>query len=215
MSELLTNIGTFFASGPGQGLMKVLQLGTAGGGLVGNILNERMRSQELSRLSNAEKTLADPTKLSAEVRAATQPLNEGLVSSVSEPVIAGLAERGLSQAPGIQAAAVSSALAPFEQQNQQTALQLVLARLGLPIEYARTILAGLPPNTNLAPIMAMLAGAKGGGTDPSLDPTIAKLIAGSPMTSDTSSYSAPTTLTPPPGYGGDTGDFQLPADIWG
>src|ERR1700741_2348097 len=76
-----------------------------------------------------------------EVRAATQPLSLGLVQDVTSQVSGTLAERGLSQAPGIQATELATALAPYQQQNQQTALQLVLTRLGLPLEYAKTILA--------------------------------------------------------------------------
>lgn len=200
MSELLNNIGTFFTSGVGKGLLTAGELGTAGAGLVGNILNERARSQELNRLKSSEATLADPAKLSAEVRAATQPLNQGLVQGVTEAVSGELAERGLSQAPGIQAASISGALAPYEQQNQQTALQLVLTRLGLPLEYANTILANLPKNTNLAPILALLQRNAGGVGDTS------------PF--EGPAYNIPDITPTVPSTDANTGDFNLPSDIF-
>src|ERR1700687_2418714 len=48
------------------------------------------------------------------------------------------------------------ALAPFEQQNQNTALQLVMERLGLPIQYANAYLQGLPKSSNMSPLLALL-----------------------------------------------------------
>jgi hypothetical protein len=204
--EALQSLGQFLQGPGGQSLLKVGEVGMTGAGLVGNILNERARSQELNKLKTAEATLADPTKLSSEVRAATQPLNAGLVQDVSNQVSGNLAERGLAQAPGIQATELSTALAPFEQANQQTALQLVLTRLGLPIEYAKTILAGLPQNTNLSPLLALLQrnnNPSGGST-------------GSDFTGPADFmnvlFPGGTGGTPP--IVGDTGDFQLPADIF-
>ena len=205
--EALQSLGQFLQGPGGQSLLKVGEVGMTGAGLVGNILNERARSQELNKLKTAEATLADPTKLSSEVRAATQPLNAGLVQDVTNQVSGNLAERGLAQAPGIQATELSTALAPFEQQNQNTALQLVLTRLGLPIEYAKTILAGMPQNTNLAPLLALL------GRNNS-----------SPTGSDFSGPSDFLNVLFPSGTGssggggitvpGNTGDFQIPDAIY-
>src|SRR5882672_2602073 len=186
--ETLAQLGTFLKGSGGQSLLKAGEVGMTGAGLVGNILNERSRSSELDKLKKAEATLADPTKLSSEVRAATQPLNAGLV-----------------QAPGIQATELATALAPFQQQNQNTALQLVLTRLGLPLEYAKTILAGMPQNTNLAPLLALLN--KGGptGSDFSGPGDFMNVLfpqgAGSSGGGD---------ITVP----GITGDFQIPTDIY-
>jgi hypothetical protein len=162
MSELLSNVGNFFGSPGGKGLTSLAEIGATGAGLIGNISAERQRQQELDKLKKSEAALADPNALAAQVRSATQPLNAGLVQSIENQVSGTLAEQGLSEAPGIQATAVSQALAPFQQQNQATALQLVLTRLGLPIELAKTILAGLPSNVNLAPLLALLQ--KGTGT---------------------------------------------------
>lgn len=64
-----------------------------------------------------------PQQEAQQVAAMTQPLNDQLVQGVSNPVQAYLAERGLAQAPGVQAQTLAQALAPFEQQNIQTAQQ--------------------------------------------------------------------------------------------
>lgn len=168
MPEMLGNLGQFFggSGSPGTGLLDLLGLGTAGAGTIGNIMNQKARSDQLGKISKAEKTLGNPTQLAEQVSAATQPLNEGLVQSVGNTVSGSLAERGLSQAPGIQGTELAQALAPFQQANQQTALQLVLERLGLPIQYAQAYLGGLPGNANISPILAMLM-KQGMGKPPS------------------------------------------------
>jgi hypothetical protein len=154
--DALQSIGNFFSSPGGKGLESLASIGATGAGLAGNLATEHARNQELNYLKQQQGALADPTKLASEVAAATQPLNRSLVQSVGNQVSGTLAEQGLAEAPGIQATVLSQALAPYEQQNQQTALSLVLQRLGLPLSYAQTLLSGLPPNTNLAPLMALL-----------------------------------------------------------
>jgi hypothetical protein len=147
LSAITSNVGNW---------LPVAEMGMTGAGLAGNLMNQKARSDELNYLLNQQKNLQDPTKIASEVAAATQPLNRGLVQSVENTVNANLASQGLSEAPGIQAATEAQALAPFQQQNQQTALQIVMQRLGLPLSYAGTYLAGLPPNSNLAPLLALL-----------------------------------------------------------
>jgi hypothetical protein len=154
--EALQSIGTFFGSSGGKGLTSLAELGATGAGLFGNISAERQKAQEMDYLKKQQNAIGDPTKLAAEVAAATQPLNRALVQDVGNQVSGTLAEQGLSQAPGIQASTLATSLAPFEQQNQQTALQLVMKRLGLPIEYANALLANNPKGTNLAPLLALL-----------------------------------------------------------
>jgi hypothetical protein len=150
MSDFLGQIGNFFGSSAGKGLGEIAGLGATGTGLVGNLLADRQRA---AAASAAQRNMnLTPQQLAAQVASATQPLNAGLVQAVTGATNANLAEQGLSQAPGLIATATSQALAPYEQANQQTAMQLVLQRLGLPAELARTI----PPNANLAPLLAML-----------------------------------------------------------
>lgn len=164
MSDFLSSLGNFFGSSAGKGLGEIAGLGATGTGLVGNLLADQQRAAA-AKQAQANMNLS-PQALAAQVSSATQPLDRSLVQAVTGNVNANLAEQGLSQAPGLIATATSQALAPFQQQNQQTAMQLVLQRLGLPAEFARTI----PANANLAPLLALLMkgglpGA-GGGTFP-------------------------------------------------
>lgn len=100
-----------------------------------------------------------PEAVSNMVAAATKPLSSGLTSSVSNVVNANLAEQGLSQAPGIQTQNLAQALAPYQQNEQQMAMEQVFKVLGLPTEALRAM--NLTPQPNLA---AMLAGS---GSQPS------------------------------------------------
>lgn len=109
--------------------MKLLTAGMFGGGELGNLLQEHKSTQYQDLLL---KYAQNPQLLSQAVASATKPLDNALVQSVNNTVQANQAARGLSQAPGIFAASEAQALAPFVQQNQQTAQNQVLASLGLP-----------------------------------------------------------------------------------
>lgn len=156
MSDLLASVGNFFGSSAGKGLGEIAGLGATGAGLVGNLAADRQRAAA-AKAAQANMNLT-PQQLSAMVSGAEHPLDKALVQAVSGNVNANLAEQGLSEAPGIQATVLSQALAPFEQQNQNAALQLVMRKLGLPAEFAATI----PQNAQLAPLLALLM--KGFGT---------------------------------------------------
>jgi hypothetical protein len=147
---ILNSIANFFSSSAGKGLGEIAGLGATGAGLAGNLAAEHQRSIAAKQAqANANLT---PEQLAEQVKSATQPLNAGLVQAITGNVNANMAEQGLSQAPGLQATEIAQALAGPEQMNQQTALALVLKKLGLPAEFASTI----PPNSNLAPLLAML-----------------------------------------------------------
>jgi hypothetical protein len=212
MPDALQSIGQFFSSPGGKGLESLASIGATGAGLAGNLATEHARNQELNYLKQQQAQLQDPTKLASEVAAATQPLNRSLVQSVGNQVSGTLAEQGLAEAPGIQATVLSQALAPYEQQNQQTALQLVLQRLGLPLSYAQTLLQGLPPNVNLAPLMALL-NRPGVPTGTNANPTaLLNLLRSANMPGQTPTESTlPDWLTSP-----DTnvGDFSLPSEVY-
>jgi hypothetical protein len=204
--EQIASIGKFFSSPAGSGVKDIATLGSAGAGLYGNISAERQRAQELNNLkaqqANAERT---PQQLAADVASAERPLDKALVQSVGNQVSGTLAEQGLSQAPGIQAQALAQGLAPFQQQNQQAALQLVLKRLGLPVEYAQTLLAGNPAPADLSKLLALLGRPSGGTSAGGLDMAqLQKLLnqnsggEATPATADWSrSYSASAPATPP------------------
>lgn len=160
MSDALGSIGSFFGSqsgSAGAGLGDLFGLGTTGAGLVGNLMADKQRSAA-TKAAQANMNLT-PAQLGAQVTQATQPLDQGLVQAITGNVNANMAEQGLSQAPGLQAQAIAQGLAGPEQQNQQQALQLVMAKLGLPAE----LLKSIPPNSPLAPMLALLMKNMGGG----------------------------------------------------
>lgn len=150
MSDFLGQIGNFFSGPTGKGLSTLAGLGSAGAGLYGNISADQQRQQALNQ-AKANANLS-PQALSNMVTQATQPLNANLVRAITGQVNANEAEQGLSQAPGLTAQAVSQGLAPYEQKNQQQALQLVMQKLGLPSTFASLI----PPNTNMNQLLALL-----------------------------------------------------------
>jgi hypothetical protein len=187
MPDFLGQIGSFFGSPAGKGLGEVAGLGATGAGLVGNLLADQQRSAA-AKQAQANMNLT-PQQLASMVSSATQPLNRGLVQAITGNVDANLAEQGLSQAPGIQATTLAQALAGPEQQNQDTALKLVLQKLGLPAEFARTI----PANANLSPLLALLFKgfgnqAPGGGVSgyPTTGPNLSQL--GTPDPSSTGDF---------------------------
>jgi len=100
-----------------------------GAGELGNIIQG---SKENSYQNKILSLLNNPAALAQLASKLQQPLNSGLTQNVTNQVQGNLAERGLSQAPGIFAASESQALAPYYQQNQNTALQSVLQLLGMP-----------------------------------------------------------------------------------
>jgi hypothetical protein len=95
----------------------------------------------------------------------TKPLSSGLTSSVSNVVNANLAEQGLSQAPGIQTQVLSQALAPYQQQEQQFAIQEAFKSLGLPAEALASLNSTMNP-TGLAGMLKNIlpgSGSSSGG----------------------------------------------------
>ena len=160
MAQTLGTVGSFFSTPSGKGIETLAGLGSAGAGLYGNISADQQRQQALNQAkANAALT---PQQLGTMVSGATAPLNANLVQAVTGATNANLAEQGLSQAPGLIAQATAQGLAPFEQQNQQTALQLVLQKLGLPAHFASLI----PPNTNMSQLLALLMRGNTPGATP-------------------------------------------------
>jgi hypothetical protein len=143
MEGLAQAFSSFF-NNPGD--VKLLQTGIAGAGTAGNIMQQVKANQYRDFVMSL---LGNPAKLAALVSKIQQPLNRGLEQSVGNQVQGDLASRGLSQAPGIFAASESQALAPYEQQNQNTALNAIMQALGLP---AGTFGA----QTNLSPLFSSL-----------------------------------------------------------
>jgi hypothetical protein len=135
-------------------LIPALTVGTTGAGLIGNIMNSIQRGKVASQAEkNANLT---PEQLGSMVSKAEQPLSNALIQQVTGAVNATDAAKGLSGAPGILSADIAGTLAPYEQQNQQTALQLILKQLGLPDETLAALSAGGGGNANMSPLLMML-----------------------------------------------------------
>jgi hypothetical protein len=107
--------------------------------------------------SQAEKNASlTPGQLGSMVSGAEQPLDRSLINTVNNQVQGDMASRGLAEAPGIFASSEAQALAPFEQQNQQTALQLILQKLGLPAETLAALKSGGGGMANMNPLLQMI-----------------------------------------------------------
>jgi hypothetical protein len=100
-----------------------------GFGTIGNIIEQQKKAAYQNKIMSL---LNNPAALAAMAAKLQKPLDAGLTQAVTNQVQGNMAERGLSQAPGIFAASESQALAPYVQQNQQTAMNAVLQLLGLP-----------------------------------------------------------------------------------
>jgi len=132
----------------------ILQIGTSGAGIVGNILNSIQQGKVAS--AAAKNANLSPTQLATQVSQAEQPLDRSLINTVNNQVQADMASRGLAEAPGIFASTEAQALAPFQQQNQQAALQLIMQKLGLPAETLYALRAGGGGYANLSPLLQSL-----------------------------------------------------------
>jgi hypothetical protein len=113
-------------------------------------MNAITRGKAVGQLESASKL--SPEALAAKVAGATQPLNRGLVQAINNQVQADMASRGLAQAPGVFSAEEEQTLAPFQQANQQRAMQLILAQLGIPGE----ILQNTQGSANVMPAIMQL-----------------------------------------------------------
>lgn len=165
MSSVLSSIGGLFSKGAAP-----VSLGL---GEIGNLLAGHAQSSALSKAeaplpgyqAQLQQLLATtPAQEAQQASAIQQPLNQNLVQTTQNTVNADLASRGLSESPGISAATESQALAPFEQQNYDTALSTVAQKLGLDestvAEQIQSIMGTipglLPKGQSLSPAMLML-----------------------------------------------------------
>lgn len=123
-----------------------------------------------------------------------KPLSTGLTTGVGNIVQGQLAERGLNQAPGIYGEVLAQALAPFQMQEQQNAMQMAMKQLGLPAE--------------------ILAGSQGGGPG-NLPTLLQSLMQPQGKTNYPSIPSTPSGGTSPSEPGIPSGWNPDMPDIWG
>lgn len=152
--DSLTNL---FQAGKGDGgwLSKFitspgLKLGLAGSGAIGNIMANRSRNQVLSKEMQQMDMLnkLTPAEITSGINSLQQPMSTNLINNVTNATQGKLAERGLSQAPGIFASELGQGLAPYQLQLQQMAQDAYFRKLGLPISARPSPFGPFPQTTN-------------------------------------------------------------------
>lgn len=146
---------------------------TGGAGAVSNFINSRKQNSYLNNQLAYQKLLMqmakNPQMLRDRVAGFEKPLDQGLVSGVGNAVQANLAQRGLGASPSIANDVFAQALAPYQQHNQDLAVQEAFQSLGLPTQ------SGAVPQFNqpqdLAMIIKNLLDFKGGAPSPVSLPT--------------------------------------------
>ena len=219
LSGITGALGSLGGAGGAGGMpewMKLLTLGTGITGTVGNVLGGNLRNQALTQQLALQQKYANmsPADFSNYIQGFTRPLSGALTSGVGNVVQANMAERGLSQAPGIFSSSLAQAIAPFQLQEQQIGTNAAMQSLGLPIEAAARFLP-YPQTQDTSQIWRMLLGRYNGmGTG-----GMGGGITGAPQ--DPSGYTPggwlppPTPPAPPPGPGGDTGFDWSSIGGWG
>ena len=120
-----------------------LKAGLTGIGALQSILAERKRNEILNQYLGLAN---NPEASAAAIRSMTQPLDQGLVQNVGNQTQAYLAERGLSESPQISESVLSQSLAPYEQQNQQTAMNEYYRNLALGLQASNPALLPYEPD---------------------------------------------------------------------
>src|SRR5438046_9594108 len=100
-----------------------LKLGLAGSGAVGNIMANKAKNQVLSKEMAQMDYLnkLTPAQIASGITSLQQPLSGNLINNVTNATQANMAERGLSQAPGIFGTELAQGLAPYHIQEKQLA----------------------------------------------------------------------------------------------
>jgi hypothetical protein len=121
------------------------------------IRNWGLQSQAINQANQLQALASNPTAMAARIRAAQQPLSQGLVSDVTNQVQGQMAERGLALSPSIMNQVMGQALGPYQMQEQQLAMQSVMD----PYQMAIAALQGAgrltPPPANTAGLWGQFA----------------------------------------------------------
>jgi len=154
VSDFLTTITKTFpengpnAGSPMAGIGTLGQLGVGGMGIIGNIISAIRANQVSSDLQKQQKLVMElarnPAMLAARARALQQPLSQSLLSNVGSGVQSQLQSRGLGSSPAQAGAIMSQTLAPYEQRQQEEAMNSLLNLLGMG-STAGTAAAGAVP----------------------------------------------------------------------
>jgi len=152
LTNMLGSVGSFFggSGSAASSIAPLAQIGTGVAGTIGNIEGNNTKNSVLQQQMDYTKQLQamTPTQLASGIQQLQQPLSANLTNSVGNTVQGQLAERGLSQAPGIYGSSLAQALAPYQLQEQQLATNAYLQKLGLPIQSRPSPFGPYPANTN-------------------------------------------------------------------
>lgn len=161
---------------PGGGLSKLLPAILAGTGImgtVGNIKGNATKNAVLQDQMNLTKKYENmtPAQVASGISSLEAPLSKNLTNTVGNTVQGQLAERGLSQAPGIFASSLGQGLAPYQLQEQQLAQDAFFKKLGLPIQARPSPFGPFPNQTNTSAtwqnfLKTMQPPGGGGGATP-------------------------------------------------
>jgi hypothetical protein len=151
-SDMMSNLTS--AGGPLSKILPAILAGTGILGTVGNIQGNQARNAVLNQQMALTKKYANltPAQISSGVTGLEQPLSKDLTNTVGNTVQGQLAERGLSQAPGIFASSLGQGLAPYQLQEQQLAQDAYFKALGLPISSRPSPFGPFPQQTNTSAI---------------------------------------------------------------
>jgi hypothetical protein len=169
MPQALGSLGSFFSSNMGN-ISKLLAAGGTAANVYSGVNNAINQSNYNSTQSYIQNLVKNPAKLAAAAQQYQQPLSAGLTDAVTNQAQAQLAERGLGGSPAAMQSVIAQSLAPYIQQNQQTAIQTLLQSLNAGTGARPTAL----PQMDLSKLMAQLK--LGGG--PTSDPTNAMVQTG-------------------------------------
>lgn len=164
IASIMPSLGAVGGAAGGSGggwlssILPYIMAGSAGAGTVGNILGNNARnnvlSSEMSQMNALNKLT--PAQITAGITSLEQPLSGNLINSVTNATQGKLAERGLSQAPGIFSSELAQGLAPYQLQEQQMAQNAFFQKLGLPISARPSPFGPFPQSTNTNQIWQML-----------------------------------------------------------
>lgn len=160
MSDLLSSVGGFLGGAGGTDLTKLLGLAGVGTNIYSGVQNIQDQNRISSAQNYVNSLVTNPAKMQAATAAYTQPLAAGLTSDISNEVQGNLAERGLGSSPAAYTQQLTSALAPYIQQQQQQGYTNLMQALGL----ASNEKSVAPGFSNISQLLARLQSPGSGGS---------------------------------------------------
>jgi hypothetical protein len=143
MDAITSTLSDIGGAGSGDnGWMSGIQKLLGGFGVVNNLIQSQRAQGQLgtadARSRQLFQLLNNPAAFRARISQLTAPLDQNLTRGVTDTTLADLSQRGLDprSAPGIATSAVAQALAPYEQENIQQAVNLLMSQYGMSYDQA-------------------------------------------------------------------------------